>query len=113
MAIHPRSIRGIQRLRMPHEQATADQRHRLHQAEADHRDLNQAGEHAARVGKARGRRHGAADAITAHDHLGHDVDDQRDRQRHLEAGQDLRQRGRQNDLPLEAPLAGAEIARRP
>ena len=89
------------------------ERHRLDQDVADHRDLDDAGEHAARIGEARGVHHGAAEAIAAHQHLGHDGDDERDRQRHLQPGHDLRQRGGQHDLPEQFALAGAHVARRP
>ena len=50
--------------------------------------------------------HGAAEAVAAHQHLGHDGDDEGDGQRHLQAGHDLRQGGRQHDLPQQLAFAG-------
>src|ERR1700722_13768143 len=66
-------------LLVPRQEAAAHQRHGLDQHIADDGDLDDAGEHATGIGKARGAHHGAAEAVTPHRHLGDDGDDQRDR----------------------------------
>ena len=98
---------------VPDQQPAAQQRHRLDQHVADHGDLDDAGEHAGGIGEARGRHHGAAEAVAAHQHLGHHGDDQRQRQRHLKPGHDLRQRRRQHDLRQQFAIGRAHVARRP
>src|SRR5437667_108078 len=73
----------LQRLLVPDQQPPAQDRDALHQHVANHGDLDDAGEYAGRIRKARGILHGGADAIAAHRHFGEHIDDQRDRQRDL------------------------------
>ncbi len=98
---------------MPREQPPPQRRHQLDDDVADRGDFDDAGEHAAGIGEARGLHHRGAEAVAAHRHLDDDGDDQRDRQRHLQAGENLRRRRRQQHLPHDLDVARAHVAGRP
>src|SRR5207237_5051482 len=83
------NARRRRRLRMPGEEPRAHARHEAHEHIACDRDLDDAGEDARRIGKARRRDHRAAQAHAAELHLRDDAHDERDRQRDLQPGHDL------------------------
>src|SRR5262249_13356867 len=76
---------------MPDQKPASNQCNGLDHCVADHGDLEDASEYARGVGKARGRHHRTAEAVSAHQHFGDHRNDQRKRQRHLHSGHDLRQ----------------------
>src|SRR6516165_8729981 len=69
-------LRAVMRhLLVPDQKPAPDQGHDLDQDITDDGDLHDAGEYAGRIGKPRRRHHGAAEAVTPHEHFrddGHD-----------------------------------------